>query len=133
VTSDSARKMLVNQKLKCQLFSEPPQKEHTLAVQWVGPRPSRTYVAGVQLDHYVGPEQLDWGLSQKLLPVCGISSSGCLVWPLWERKDLVSQRLEVPGLGGYPGAAPAQRRGGLCVGVGWGESDWEWGSERDVK
>jgi hypothetical protein len=51
--------------------SEPPTREHTQA----GPRPPRTYVAGVQLDLHVGPEQLEQGLSQKLLPVCGICSS----------------------------------------------------------
>ena len=34
-----------------------------------------TYVANVQLGFHVGPEQLEQGLSQKLLPVCGICSS----------------------------------------------------------
>jgi hypothetical protein len=42
--------------------------EHT----WAGPRSLRTYVAGIQLGLHVGPEQLEWGLPQKLLPVRGI-------------------------------------------------------------
>ena len=37
--------------------------------------PAHIYVADVQLELHVGPEQLEWGLSQKLLPVCGICSS----------------------------------------------------------
>ena len=52
--------------------SEQPTKQHT----WAGSRPLCTYVADVQLGLYVGPEQLEWGLSEKLLPVCGIHSSG---------------------------------------------------------
>ena len=39
-------------------------KEHTGAE----PRPPCTYVADVQLGLHVGPEQLEQGLSQKLLP-----------------------------------------------------------------
>ena len=61
--------------------SEPPTKEHT----WAGPRPLYTYVTDVQLGLHVGPEQLEQGLSQKLLPIHGI---GCLVWPQWERTHL---------------------------------------------
>ena len=53
------------------LESEPPVKEHTRATL----RPPCTYVADAQLGLHVGPEQLEWGLSQKLLPVCGICSS----------------------------------------------------------
>jgi hypothetical protein len=48
--------------------TEPPTKECTLA----GPRPSPIYVAGVKLGVYVGPPKLEWELSLKLLPVCGI-------------------------------------------------------------
>ena len=48
-----------------------PTKEHTQA----GPRPPRTYVADVQLDLHVGPEQLEQGLSQKLLLIREICSS----------------------------------------------------------
>ena len=33
------------------------------------------YVTVVQLGLHVGPEQLEQGLSQKLLPVCGICST----------------------------------------------------------
>jgi hypothetical protein len=43
-------------------------KEHTLA----GPRPHGTYIINVQFGLYMGPKQLEQGLSQKLLPVCGI-------------------------------------------------------------
>jgi hypothetical protein len=45
--------------------SKPPTKEHPLAES----RPRCLYVADVQLDLHVGPEQLEQGLSQKLLPV----------------------------------------------------------------
>jgi hypothetical protein len=49
----------------------------------------------------VGPEELEGGLSQKLLPVYGIYimlfEMGCLVWPQWERMSLASKRLEVSG------------------------------------
>jgi hypothetical protein len=48
-----------------------PTKGQTQA----GPRPPCTYIADVQPDHHVGPEQLELGLSQKLLPVCGICST----------------------------------------------------------
>ena len=51
--------------------SEPPTKEHTQA----GPRSPCTYVTDVQLGLHVVPEQLEQGLSQKLLPVCEICSS----------------------------------------------------------
>lgn len=33
------------------------------------------YVADGQLDPYLGPEQPEWGISQNLLPVCGIHSA----------------------------------------------------------
>jgi hypothetical protein len=39
------------------------------------PRPPCTYVTDVQLGLHVGPEQVEWGLSQKLLSVSGIYSS----------------------------------------------------------
>lgn len=42
-----------------------PTREHT----WAGPRPSHTDVADVKPDLRVGPKQLEYGLSQKLLPV----------------------------------------------------------------
>lgn len=45
--------------------SEPPTKEHTRA----RPRPPCSYV-DVQLGLHVGPEQLEQGLSQELLPNC---------------------------------------------------------------
>jgi hypothetical protein len=47
-----------------------PTKDHT----WAGPRPPHSYVADVQLGLYVGPEKLEQGLSQKLLPVCEMCS-----------------------------------------------------------
>jgi hypothetical protein len=40
-----------------------------------GPRPPHTYVADVQLGLHMDPEQLEQGLSLKLLPVHGICSS----------------------------------------------------------
>ena len=40
--------------------TEPLTKEHT----WAGSRPLCMYEADVLLGHHVGPEQLDWGLSQ---------------------------------------------------------------------
>jgi hypothetical protein len=50
--------------------SEPPTKKHTGA----GPRPPHSYV-DVQFDLHVSPEKLEQGLSQKLLPLCGMSST----------------------------------------------------------
>jgi hypothetical protein len=50
--------------------TEPSTKEHTQA----GPRPPHRNVADIQLGLHVGPEQLELGLSQKLLPVYGICS-----------------------------------------------------------
>jgi len=50
--------------------NEPPTKEHI----WAGLTPCK-YVADVQLGLHKGSEQLEWKLSQKLLPVCGICSS----------------------------------------------------------
>lgn len=49
--------------------SEPPAKECTRAV----PRPSHSDVVDVQLDLHEGPEQLEQGRSQNLLPVCSTS------------------------------------------------------------
>lgn len=51
--------------------SEPPNKEHKQAE----PRQPSTYVADVQLGFQVGLEQMEWGLSQKLLPAYGICST----------------------------------------------------------
>jgi hypothetical protein len=50
--------------------SEPPTKEHTQA----RPRPPGSYVADRQVGLHVGPEQLEQGLCQKLLPVHRICS-----------------------------------------------------------
>ena len=55
--------------------SEPPTKEHTQAE----PRPPNTYVADMQLGLHVDLEQMEWGLSLKLLPVCGIHSPNSTV------------------------------------------------------
>ena len=49
---------------------EPPVEE----LSWGGPRSTHTYVADIQLEFHVVPEQLEQGLTQKLLPVCGICS-----------------------------------------------------------
>ena len=54
------------------LDSQPvPSQEHTQA----RPGPPCSYVADVQLDHNVGPEQLDQELSHKLFAVWEICSS----------------------------------------------------------
>lgn len=49
--------------------AEPPSKE------LAEPRSPCTYVADVQLDVHVGPEQMDLGISQKLVAVPWIYSS----------------------------------------------------------
>lgn len=52
--------------------SESPTKVNT----WAEPRPTRSYSADVELGLCVGPTQLDWKLSQKLLSVyrmCSLS------------------------------------------------------------
>ena len=70
--------------------SQPPTKDHAQA----GPRPPHTYVADVQLGLHVGPEQLELGLSQKLLPVHRI----CLLAGLPLGEDVPNlAELEVPG------------------------------------
>ena len=52
--------------------------------------PSCFYVADVQLDFPVGPELLEHGLSQKLLPVCGIcSSSQTVLFDVSGRREYV--------------------------------------------
>ena len=52
--------------------AEPPTEEYT----WSGPRPLLcTYVADVQPGLHVDPEQLEWGLFQKLFSVHGICYS----------------------------------------------------------
>ena len=66
-----------------------PAKEHIQDE----PRPPQLYTADVQLDLHVGFKQLEQGLSQKL---------GCLVWLLWERKHLPSERLEMSEWEEYP-------------------------------
>ena len=78
------------------------------------------YKADVQLGLRVDPEQLEWGLSQKLLPVCGIgSSSWAALFGLngrgstWPHRDLKCQG----------GSAPTQRRKGK--GSDCGGCDWE--------
>ena len=51
--------------------SEPPNKEHT----WTGPTPPLLiYVADVQLDLHMGPEQLEQGISQKMLLISRVCS-----------------------------------------------------------
>jgi hypothetical protein len=79
----------------------------------------------VQVDLCVGPEQLEWGLSEKLLPVRGICSSSWVVFlSQWERMHLAS-RLEVPGWGDTqepPCSEGKGRRDG-------GKDDLEEGSE----
>ena len=52
--------------------SEPTTKEHTGLDLGI---PAYMYVADVQLGLHVGPEQLEQGLSQKLLPAHAVCSS----------------------------------------------------------
>jgi hypothetical protein len=54
---------------------EPPSKNiHELDVGLA------TDITDMQLGLHVGSQQLEWGLSQKLLPVCGICSSSWAAW-----------------------------------------------------
>jgi len=87
-------------------------KEHTQARA----RPSGSYVADVQLGFHVGPEQLEWGLAQKLFPVGYVLLAMPCLAPVGEKR-LASHRLEVPGEG-------ISGRGGQLKGEGEGEKDW---------
>jgi hypothetical protein len=95
------------------------------------------YVADVQLGLHGVPQQLKWGLSLKLLPLCGFHSPNWLALSgLNERICLALQRLDMPGWedirGG--GSPPSQRRkgrrdGGRDCGRGRGRGD----SDQDEK
>lgn len=50
-------------------------QKHTEEHTQVRLRPPHSYVADIQLDLLMGPEQLEQGLFQKLLPACGICST----------------------------------------------------------
>ena len=54
--------------------TESPTKEHT----WAGPSPSSSHtdVIDIQLGHHEGPEQLESGLTQTLLPVGYVQLAG---------------------------------------------------------
>jgi hypothetical protein len=52
-----------------------------------GPRPPHTYVADVQFCLHMGPEQLEQGLSEKLLSICGIGSSSWAALPGFSGKE----------------------------------------------
>ena len=63
----------------------------------------------------MGPEQLEWGLSQKLLPVCGICSSSCAALSDLSgrgptERDLMCQGGKIPRRGVYP--LKGKREGG---------------------
>jgi hypothetical protein len=82
--------------------------------------------------------QLEWGLSQKLLPVCGICSSSWATLSGFSgrgnRKCLALETLEVAGWGdiqGTPTHSEEKRRGNRGKIVG--ESDREGSSKQDVK
>ena len=76
------------------LWAEPPTKEHS----WASPRSPCTHGADEHLELHVDPKKLEWGLSQKLLPICGICSSWAVLSVLSrERKHLASQRREMLG------------------------------------
>jgi hypothetical protein len=89
----------------------------------------------VQLDLLVGPEDLEWELSQKLLPlrwVCstiwaalsGLSGRGCT----YCSRDLKCEGGEIPS-----GVPPTQRRREGERGKEYHKDNWEGCSELDVK
>jgi hypothetical protein len=89
--------------------SEPLTKERTPVL----PRSLHTYVADVHFGLTLGPEKVEWWLSQK-----GIAHTrdmflelGYLVWHQCERKCLALQRFEVPRLGDTQGT-PTHSEGG---------------------
>ena len=111
--------------------SETPIKEHTKAER----RTPCTNITDVQLDFPVGPEQLEWGLSSKLLPAHEICST---IWAalsgLSGKESLqFSKRHEVPEWGGviHREISPTQRRRGgdwrrNLKGVSWeGSNEWD--------
>lgn len=57
----------------------------------------------VQLGLHVGPEQLEWGLFQRLLPTCGMCSTS---WAALSGFCGGLQRPEVPGCGGDTQGGP---------------------------
>jgi hypothetical protein len=81
----------------------------------------------MQLGLHVGPEQLEQGLSQKLLPYLGYVLAGL--------PCLASLGDDVPRVEGYPEGGPPARRRRERVGGGkdCGGSDCARGSELDVK
>jgi hypothetical protein len=111
--------------------SELPTKENI----WAGPRTTYTYVADVQFSLHEGPEQLERGLSQKLLPVWGICSTSLAVLSGCNRRGstLPCRDLKCQGGGGgYPrGAPPVKKRRGRGRVVG--QSDWGAGSKQDIR
>jgi len=90
--------------------SEPPTKEHTTA----GIRLPHTYVLDVQFGFHVGPEQLEWGLSQKLLPICGICFFSWTI--LCGPSGKALERFELPALGDTQKAATCseEKEGEKC-------------------
>ena len=88
----------------------------------------------------MGPDQLEWRLSQELFPaheVCSFSWTALLpcLASVGEEGPSPLQRLEVPGwrdIWGL-GGAPAQRRSPVGWGKDYGRGDQERGSEGDVK
>jgi hypothetical protein len=93
-------------------------------------RPPHSYIENVQLDIHVDPKQLELGLSQKLLPVCGICSS---CWAALSGLSGRGSAYPCRGLkrqGGENQRSPThlrgeeEREGGNC-----GRSDWDGSSE----
>jgi hypothetical protein len=90
-----------------------------------GPRPPRTYIADVQLDLHVDCEQLEIGLSQKLLTVHGIRSSNWATLSGFGGRVCASQRLDVPVWRNNSPTPRTQWRSREGMGRIFGEGDWE--------
>jgi hypothetical protein len=112
--------------------TEPPTKECIRAV----PRPPCTNVAVVQVGLHVGPEQLEWKLLLKLMPISGICPSRwTALLAQWERMCLAQQCVDVPecrhtqGMC-HPLQGDRERRMGRMI---VGGDDWKWENDWEVK
>lgn len=109
----------------------------TNQVTWAGPWPPYIHVADVRLGLHVGPEQPEWWLSQKLLPVYGMCSSGWAALLASVGKEASSlTETWVARVGRHPGGYHRLRgEGERGRRKGWrtaGGGDQEGGSELDV-
>ena len=72
--------------------TEPPTKVHT----WVAPTPHCSYVADVQLDLHMGPEQLELGAGGLLKSCC--LSMGYILLSKLPSLNSVREEVEEPSL-----------------------------------